>query len=137
MKDEVRREVEQLLGEKTKALRARYLELFEEELKSSNHAHLFRRVARRLQALSDGGLTERARNCAAVLAVNVATCDCGHRAGFGGSWRPQPPGPFRDPRLATKRPARNSLATDDTRATPRKGASPSPSQTKESRFYKG
>jgi hypothetical protein len=45
MNEELRKEIEQLRREKAKALRARYLELFGEESKSSNQAHLFRRVA--------------------------------------------------------------------------------------------
>jgi len=62
MNEELRKEIEQLRREKTKALRARYLELFGEESKSSNQAHLFRRVAWRLQALSEGDLSQRARD---------------------------------------------------------------------------
>jgi hypothetical protein len=49
MNDELRKEIEQLRREKTTALKARYRELFGEESSSSNHAHLFRRVAWRLQ----------------------------------------------------------------------------------------
>jgi len=71
MNDEVRKEIEQLRCQKTKALRARYLELFGEESKSSNQAHLFRRIAWRLQALSEGDLSQRARDRAATLAVDV------------------------------------------------------------------
>jgi hypothetical protein len=41
MNEELRRESEQLRREKTKALQARYLEVFGEESKSSNQAHLF------------------------------------------------------------------------------------------------
>jgi erythromycin esterase-like protein len=71
MNEELRKEIEQLRREKTKALRARYLELFGEESKSSNQAHLFRRVAWRLQALSEGDLSQRARDRATALAVDV------------------------------------------------------------------
>src|SRR3954471_24013715 len=53
---------------KTKALKARYRELFGEESRSSNHAHLFRRIAWRLQAKTQGDLSERARKRAAELA---------------------------------------------------------------------
>ena len=71
MNDELRKEIEQLRREKTTALKARYRELFGEESSSSNHAHLFRRVAWRLQALAEGDLTQRARERAIVLAADA------------------------------------------------------------------
>jgi DUF2924 family protein len=54
-------EIEGLRKLKTKALKARYQELFGEESRSSNQAHLFRRIAWRLQARAEGDLSERAR----------------------------------------------------------------------------
>jgi hypothetical protein len=54
-------EIEGLRKLKTKALQARYRELFGEESRSSNQAHLFRRIAWRLQARAEGDLSERAR----------------------------------------------------------------------------
>jgi len=98
MNDEVRKEIGQLRRQKTKALRPRYVELFGEESKSSNQAHLFRRIAWRLQALSEGGLSERARDRAATLAVDV---DLRLRA-LHKFWRElaaEPQGAVRDPRL--------------------------------------
>jgi erythromycin esterase-like protein len=71
MNEELRKEIEQLRREKTTALRARYSELFGEESSSSNHAHLFRRLAWRLQALAEGDLTQRARERAIVLAADA------------------------------------------------------------------
>ena len=71
MNQEVRQEIEALRQHKTKALKARYRELFGEESRSSNHAHLFRRIAWRLQALSEGELSQRARERAAELAADV------------------------------------------------------------------
>ena len=68
MNDQIRREIEQLRREKTKALKVRYRELFGEASHSSNHAHLFRRIAWRLQALSEGDLTQRARDRALQIA---------------------------------------------------------------------
>jgi hypothetical protein len=50
------------------ALRAKYRELFGEESRSGNRQFLFRRVAWRLQALSEGNLPERARLKALELA---------------------------------------------------------------------
>ena len=71
MNEEVRKEIEQLRRQKIKALKTRYRELFGEEPSSSNHAHLFRRIAWRLQALSEGGLSQRARDRAVVLASDA------------------------------------------------------------------
>ena len=52
----------------TRALKARYRELFGENSRSSNHQHLVRRIAWRLQAIAIGDLSERARMRAAELA---------------------------------------------------------------------
>jgi hypothetical protein len=71
MNEELRKQIEELRRQKTKVLKTRYRELFGEESRSSNHAHLFRRVAWRLQALSEGDLSQRARDRAAALAVDV------------------------------------------------------------------
>jgi hypothetical protein len=71
MNDQLTREIEQLRSEKTKALQMRYRELFGEQSHSSNHAHLFRRIAWRLQALSEGDLTQRARDRAMQLASDT------------------------------------------------------------------
>lgn len=71
MTPDLYREIEALRGEKTKALKARYRELFGESSPSSNHAHLFRRIAWRLQALAEGELSERARERAAELASDA------------------------------------------------------------------
>src|ERR1700732_1157504 len=67
MTQEVHQEIEALRQQKTKALKVRYRELFGEESRSSNHAHLFRRIAWRLQALAEGDLSEQARERARVL----------------------------------------------------------------------
>jgi hypothetical protein len=61
MNDELRKEIEHLRRETNQALKSRYRDLFGEESRSSNHAHLFRRIAWRLQALSEGDLSDRAR----------------------------------------------------------------------------
>lgn len=61
-------EIEALRKLKTKALKARYFELFGEVSPSSNHTHIFRRLAWRLQARAQGGLSDRARQRAVALA---------------------------------------------------------------------
>jgi hypothetical protein len=71
MNEEVQREIEALRKQKTKALKSRYRELFGEESRSSNQAHLFRRIAWRLQALREGDLSPRARERATELAADV------------------------------------------------------------------
>jgi hypothetical protein len=71
MNDQLRKQIEQLRREKTGVLRARYRDLFGEESSSSNHTHLFRRIAWRLQALADGDLSQRARDRAAALASDA------------------------------------------------------------------
>ena len=56
---------------KTNALKARYRELFGEDSRSSNHTHLVRRIAWRLQAIALGDLSQRARERAAELACDA------------------------------------------------------------------
>ena len=62
------KEIERLRQSKVKALQNRYRELFGEDSPSPNRAHLFRRVAWRLQARESGELSERAQQRAAELA---------------------------------------------------------------------
>ena len=61
-------EIEDLGKMKMGALRAKYREVFGEESHSSNRQFLFRRVAWRLQARAEGGLSERARQRALEIA---------------------------------------------------------------------
>jgi hypothetical protein len=61
-------EIARLRTLKTRALKARYRELFGEDSRSSNQTHLIRRIAWRLQAIASGDLSERARARAAELA---------------------------------------------------------------------
>src|ERR1700688_560765 len=49
-------------------LKKRYAELFGEHTPANNRAWLFKRIAWRLQAVAEGGLSERARQRAAELA---------------------------------------------------------------------
>src|SRR3954447_26600679 len=71
MNEAIRLEIEALRSLKTRALKQRYRELFGEPSPSSNHAHLFRRVAWRLQANATGGLSQEAQVRAAELAVDA------------------------------------------------------------------
>jgi hypothetical protein len=62
------REVEELREAGIGRLRERYRELFGEEPRSKHKEQLFRRMAWRLQALAEGGLSERALGCALAIA---------------------------------------------------------------------
>jgi hypothetical protein len=64
-------QIESLGKLKTKDLKARYRDLFGEESPSSNRAHLFRRIAWRLQANAEGDLSERVRERASELAKDA------------------------------------------------------------------
>lgn len=48
-------------------LRTRYAEVFGESTRSGNRPHLIKRIIRRMQALRDGGISDRARRRAAEL----------------------------------------------------------------------
>ena len=66
--DAVGMEIESLRNLKTSELRTQYRDVFGEASPSFNRAHLFRRIAWRLQAEAEGELSERARQRAAELA---------------------------------------------------------------------
>ena len=69
--DSVWREIEQLREAPLTQLRAKYRKVFQEEPRSQHRQHLFRRLAWRLQALSQGGLGEAARQRAHEIANEV------------------------------------------------------------------
>ena len=71
MNSELRSEIEGLRKLKTKQLQERYRKLFGEASPSSNSMHLFRRIAWRLQAQAQGGLSESAKQRAKELAADV------------------------------------------------------------------
>src|SRR5688572_4850660 len=71
MNERLRAEIEGLRKLTVKSLKTKYLEAFGEESPSSNHTHLYRRVAWRLQALAEGDLSQRARERAAELALDA------------------------------------------------------------------
>ena len=59
--------IEELQRLNVSALRRKYQEVFSEESRSFNKEFLFRRIAWRLQANAEGGLSERARHRAAEI----------------------------------------------------------------------
>jgi hypothetical protein len=64
----VGKEVAALQRMTVKELRAKYADVFGEETHGNNKGWLVKRIAWRLQALAEGGLSERARQRAAELA---------------------------------------------------------------------
>ena len=68
MQTNVGKEVAALQRMTMKQLRARYAEVFGDETNANNKAWLVKRIGWRLQALAEGGLSERARLRAAELA---------------------------------------------------------------------
>ncbi len=71
MNKDVSSEIEKLRRVSIGDLRARHRELFNEETSSRNRSQLFRRIAWRLQALSEGDLSDRARQRAQEIARDV------------------------------------------------------------------
>jgi Protein of unknown function (DUF2924) len=76
----------------TPQLRGRYAELFGEHTPANNRTWLLKRIAWRLQALAEGGLSERARQRAAEQANDA-------------DLRMNPPAPPRTPKPAPDQPA--------------------------------
>src|SRR5260370_39772923 len=87
----------------TPQLRARFAEVFGEHTPANNRAWLFKRIAWRLQALAEGGLSERARQRAAELANDA-------------DLRLNPPAP---PRTAKPVPAQPPTRAEPGRSTTR------------------
>src|SRR3989337_2095697 len=65
---EARQQIEELRYMTTGQLRQKYREVFGEESRSNHKQFLFRRIAWRIQALAEGGLSERARRRALEIA---------------------------------------------------------------------
>jgi hypothetical protein len=64
----VRKEIEALRHMTLTPLKKKYVEVFGEENRSHHKHFLFRRIAWRIQALAEGGLSERARRRAMEIA---------------------------------------------------------------------
>ena len=67
----VGKEVAALQRMTVKQLRERYAEVFGDETRTGNKAWLVKRIAWRLQAMAEGGLSTRARQRAAELATEA------------------------------------------------------------------
>ena len=64
----MRKQIEELSAMTVGQLRQKYQEVFGEESRSNHKQFLFRRIAWRIQALAEGGLSERARRHALEIA---------------------------------------------------------------------
>jgi hypothetical protein len=64
----MRKQIEELSRMTVSQLRQKHLEVFGEESRSNHKQFLFRRIAWRIQALAEGGLSERARRRAMEIA---------------------------------------------------------------------
>jgi hypothetical protein len=62
------REIDSLRHQTVSQLRAKYLEVLRQESRSNNQKFLVRRIAWRMQANAEGGLSERARERAVLVA---------------------------------------------------------------------
>jgi hypothetical protein len=68
METAMRKEIDELSRMTVGQLRQKYLEAFGEQSRSNHKQFLFRRIAWRIQALAEGGLSERARRRALEIA---------------------------------------------------------------------
>lgn len=68
MQNTMRKEIDELSKMTVSQLRQKYLVVFGEESHSNHKQFLFRRIAWRIQALAEGGLSERARRRALEIA---------------------------------------------------------------------
>jgi len=64
----MRKEIDELSTMPVGQLRQKYLEVFGEESRSNHKQFMFRRIAWRIQAIAEGGLSERARRRALEIA---------------------------------------------------------------------
>jgi hypothetical protein len=71
MHAELNQHIDQLRRMSTAQLQLKYRELFGQASHSNHKDYLFRRVAWRMQALAEGGLSERARQYARELAIDA------------------------------------------------------------------
>ena len=68
MEETIEQQIAELSRMSVGQLKQKYIEVFGEETRSNNRQFLFRRIAWRIQALAEGGLSERARRRALEIA---------------------------------------------------------------------
>jgi hypothetical protein len=99
MDPQLEKEIERLRRSKVKELQVRYRELFGEDSPSSNRAHLFRRIAWRLQARGAGELSDRAQQRVIELADDAELRRRAPRSFWRAVEERDAAGTHRDPRL--------------------------------------
>jgi len=83
METAMQKQIEELSRMTVSQLRQKHLEVFGEETRSSHRQFLFRRIAWRIQALAEGGLSERARRRALEIANDADLRVLAPRTRFG------------------------------------------------------
>jgi len=96
------KEIDELSTMPVGQLRQKYLEVFGEESRSSHKQFLFRRIAWRIQAIAEGGLSERARRRALEIANDANLRVRAPKAKFG-------PDATLDPKLSVSRKVTSAL----------------------------
>ena len=82
----IRREIESLRHMTVGQLKQKYTEVFGEETRSNHKQFLFRRIAWRMQAVAEGGLSERARRRALEIANDADLRIRAPKTTFGGNF---------------------------------------------------
>jgi len=104
----MRKQIDELSAMTVGQLRQKYQEVFGQESRSNHKQFLFRRIAWRIQALAEGGLSERARRRALEIANDADLRIRAPRTRYG-----------QDPTLDPKLSATRKVAGDvDTRLPP-------------------
>jgi hypothetical protein len=98
----MRKEIDELSTMPVGQLRQKYLEVFGEESRSSHKQFLFRRIAWRIQAIAEGGLSERARSRALEIANDADLRIRAPKPKFG-------PDVALDPKLSVSRKVASAL----------------------------
>jgi hypothetical protein len=98
----MRKEIDELSRMTVDQLRPKYLQVFGEEPRSSHRQFLFRRIAWRIQAIAEGGLSERARRRALEIANDADLRIRAPKAKFGSD-------ATLDPKLSVSRKVTNAL----------------------------
>ena len=98
----MRKEIDQLSLMPVSQLRQKYLDVFGEESRSNHKQFLFRRIAWRIQALAEGGLSERARRRALEIANDADLRVRAPKTKFG-------PDVTLDPKLSVSRKVASAL----------------------------
>jgi len=104
----MRKQIDELSRMPVGQLRQKYLEVFGEESRSNHKQFLFRRIAWRIQALAEGGLSERARRRALEIANDADLRIRAPKTRFG-------PDVTLDPKLSV---SRKVAGTSDPRLPP-------------------